>query len=208
MKKLMTIMALSTYLSTHVSSNWFSISFLANLTIANGLLTFRWSFTCFVKVVLYSVLNSGFNLLNISLVRSFKVDGSMSPFCFVFILLFGFVLENCEGVLPFTTFKHAWQSNILCGVQIMPICGHSNYANFQQKTLPTNVSFSAETSSQELHISNNLFEIIDKGTILDNAMSFSRKCFQKWIILFLQNDALIMFRISWNVGSIIFGLRE
>ena len=197
-------MALSTYLSTHVSSNWFSISFFANLTIADGLWTFRWSFACFVKVVLYSVLNSGFNLLNISLVRSFKIDGSMSSFCFAFILLFGFVLEKLRGHPSIYNFLNMPDSQIFYAVSF----GHSNYANFQQKTLPTNVSFSAETSSQELHISNNLFEIIDKGTILDNAMSFSRKCFQKWIILFLQNDALIMFRISWNVGSIIFGLRE
>ena len=54
-------------------------------------------------------------------------------------------------------------------IQITPI--------FSRKKLPTNVCFSVETSSKILHISNNLFEIIDKGMILDSAMTFSRKGF-------------------------------
>ena len=110
-------MALSSYLSTHVSFNWFSLSFFANLTIADGLCTFRWYFACFVKVVLRSVLNSWFNLLNISFVRSFKINGSMSPFCFAFILLLGFFVgKTARASFHLQLFKHAWQSNILCGV--------------------------------------------------------------------------------------------
>ena len=94
-----------------------------------------------------------------------------------FVLLsfccFDFLLKKLQVRPTIYNFLNIPDSQIFYAVSF----GHSNYANFQQKTLPTNASFSAETSSQELHISNNLFEIIDKGTILDSAMSFSRKGF-------------------------------
>ena len=55
-------------------------------------------------------------------------------------------------------------------IQIMPIVSRKHFQQmflFLRKHLP-----------KRLHISSNIFEIIDKGTILDNAMSFSRKGFQ------------------------------
>ena len=62
---------------------------------------------------------------------------------------------------------------MLCAsvIQIMPILSRKHCQQMSlslRKLLP-----------KRLHVSNNLIEIIVKGTILDNAMSFSRKGFQK-----------------------------
>ena len=56
-------------------------------------------------------------------------------------------------------------------IQIMTILSRKHCQQmslFLRKLLP-----------KRLHVSNNLIEIIVKGTILDNAMSFSQKGFQK-----------------------------